>query len=92
MRVLNALGLLVELTMILRVDNSADVDIANNWIIDGCTRHMDEILYFLRYLKDEGLINTVWTLGKNNTSDLFANNLSGPYFNKRMKRYFGDEI
>ena len=59
MRILNALGLLVESSMKSIVDNSQYVDIANNWSNAGLTRNMDEIIYLLRYLKEEGIINTV---------------------------------
>ena len=41
MSILKTLGLLVELPMALRVDNSGYVDIENNWSSYGCTRNMD---------------------------------------------------
>ena len=42
MRILNPLGLLVELTMILREENSGAADITNSWSSDGRTRYMDQ--------------------------------------------------
>ena len=44
MRILNALVLLVELPITFIVDNSGDVDIANNWSSAGHTRYMDTII------------------------------------------------
>ena len=41
MRILKSIGLKVKLPMILKVDNSSAVNIANNWASGGRTRHMD---------------------------------------------------
>ena len=51
MSIFNALGILVYLTMTLRVDNSGDVNISKNWISNGRNRHIYKRLYFLGYLK-----------------------------------------
>ena len=91
MRILNALGLLVESPMKSIVDNSRSVNISNNWSSAGLTRNMDEIIYLLRYLKEKGIINTMWTLGNKNYSDLFTNNVPSPYLNNNMKRYCVDD-
>ena len=40
--ILNTLGLLFELPMKLRVDNSVSVDISKNWSSAGSSRDMDE--------------------------------------------------
>ena len=91
MRILNALGLLVESPMKSIVDNSRSVNISNNWSSADLTRNMDEIIYLIRYLKEEGIINIVWTLGNNNSSDLFTNNVPSPYLNNNLKRYCVDD-
>ena len=53
-RSLESLKLKVELPMILEVDNSGAVDIANSWSVGGRTRHVDVQNYFLCKLKDKG--------------------------------------
>ena len=35
------LGLKVKFLMILEMDNKRAVDLANNWSIGGCTRHVN---------------------------------------------------
>ena len=47
-----SLGLTVELPMILYMDNTAAVSLANNWSIGGRTRHMDVKQNYLRKLKN----------------------------------------
>jgi hypothetical protein len=49
---LDLLELRVELPMMLKLDNSGAVDIANSWSVDNRTRHVDERNYYLRELKD----------------------------------------
>ena len=79
------MGLKVELPMRLIVDNKGAVELANNWSISGRTRHMEVRQYFLRDLKDEGLIIAEWISGDEMSSDLFTKNLPGPVFNKHTK-------
>jgi hypothetical protein len=39
--VLESLGLKMKLPMTLEINNKGAVDLANNWSIGGCTRHVD---------------------------------------------------
>ena len=40
-RLIQSLGLEVELPMILEMDNKGAVDLANNWSVGGRTRHVE---------------------------------------------------
>jgi hypothetical protein len=51
-RVITSLGLKVELPVVLEMDNKGAVDLANNYSIDGRTRHVDVKFFFLRELKE----------------------------------------
>ena len=51
-RLLESLELEVELPMLLEMDNSGAVDIANSWSDGGRTRHVNMRNYFLCELKD----------------------------------------
>ena len=63
MKIMESIGLKVKLPMRLLVDNKGAVDLANNWSISGRTRHMEVRQYFLRDMKDEGIIITKWISG-----------------------------
>ena len=89
MRILHSVGLKVELPMILEVDNKSVKDIANNWTTGGRTRHIEVKQYFLRELKEAGLIHVKWISGDSNPSDIFTKNLGGPLFNKHVKSFVG---
>ena len=66
--------------MVLTVDNKGAKDLANNWSVGGQTKHIEVRFYFLRELKEAGLIQTVWQHGINNCADLFTKNLDGAVF------------
>ena len=91
MRVLESIGLKVKKPMILQVDNKGAKDLANNWSVGGRTRHIDTRNYFLRELKEEGIVKTEWLSGKTNSSDLFTKNLDGPTFERHTKTFCGTE-
>ncbi len=88
-RVLESLDLKVKLPMLLEVDNSGAVDLANNWSAGGRTRHMATKMFFLRDLKENGIITTKWRKGTENPVDLFTKNLAGPEFDKCCKTFCG---
>jgi hypothetical protein len=50
-RIIESLGLQVQLPMILEVDNKGAVDLVNNYSVGGRTRHVETRQYFLRQLK-----------------------------------------
>jgi hypothetical protein len=62
MRVLESIGLKVQLPMVLEVDNNGGVDLANNWSVGGCTHHISVRVSFLRELKEQGLLCVMWIL------------------------------
>eukprot|EP00957_Ditylum_brightwellii_P079760 6065057-Ditylum_brightwellii.AAC.1 len=53
---LECMGLQVELLTVLHMDNSGAVDLVNNWSAGGRTRHMETCIFFLRDLKEAGVI------------------------------------
>jgi len=55
-RLYELLELKVELPMVLEMDNSGAVDIANSWSVGSRTCHIDVGNYFLHELKDQGLL------------------------------------
>jgi hypothetical protein len=91
MRLLESIGLQIELPMILEVDNRGAVGLANNWSIGGRTRHVDARLHFLRELKEQGLLMTQWLSGEEMSSDLLTKNLPRSLHEKHTKTYCGQD-
>jgi hypothetical protein len=90
MRVIESVGLKVKKPMILEVDNKGAKDLTHNWSVGGRTRHVNVREWFLRDLKEEGIITVKWISGDENSADLFTKNLQGPLFEKHTKVYCGD--
>ena len=90
MRVLESIGLKVQLPMVLEVDNKGVVDLANNWSVGGRTRHISVRVNFLRELKEQGLLRVVWIPTDENSADLFTKNLPGPLFEKHANVFIGN--
>ena len=62
------------------MDNKRAVDLANNWSIDGRTRHVDVRQCFLRELKESKVMDIHWIKGLENDTDAFTKNLDHPAF------------
>jgi hypothetical protein len=90
MRAAELMGLIVKKPIILEIDNEGAVDLTHNWSVGGRTRHVEVRQYFLRDLKEDGIIWSKWIPGDSNSSDLFMKNLGGPLFEKHLSTYCGD--
>jgi hypothetical protein len=89
MRLLFILGLDVQLPMILEVDNKGAVDFINGWSVSGRTRHIEVKQYFLRELKEQGIIKIIWRSGDEMTSDIFTKNLPPSLFEYHGHKFYG---
>src|SRR5687768_8911016 len=72
MRLLNSMELKVKLPMVLYVDNKGAKDLCNNWTVGGRTRHIEVKQFFLRELKEAGIVHVIWKPGADMTSDIFT--------------------
>lgn len=88
-RFLESIGLKVKTPMKVYGDNKGAFDLANNWSTTGRTRHMDVKFYFLRDLKEKGLVDVIWIPGPTNCADIFTKNLGGKQFEKHAAKFCG---
>ena len=90
-RLLESLELEVELPMILEMDNSGAVNIANSWSVGSRTHHVDVHNYFLRKLKDQGLLSIHHIAGESNDADIFTKNVMSAVFDRHAPVYMGTD-
>jgi hypothetical protein len=90
-RILQSMGLTVELPMLLEMDNKGAVHLANNWSVGGRVRHVDVRNHFLRDLKDKGLIKVKYWPGEENDSDIFTKNTAVKTFEKHLPKFVGED-
>ena len=76
--------------MLLEMDNKGAVDLANNWSVGGRTRHVDIRNFFLRELKDEGLLVIKHMCLERTMMWIFLNTLA-PIFNKHVSKFVGND-
>ena len=90
-QVLEAMELRVEFPMVLKINNIGAIDLENNWSTGRRKRHMETRMFFLRELKDDGILKIVWVEGENNSLEMFTKNLGVPGFNKHAKVLVGED-
>lgn len=81
-KLLESLGLRVKLPMTLFIDNKGFVDFTKNWSTGGRMRHIDCRYYFLRELREEGIIEVLWIDSASNSADIFTKNTDTQTFEK----------
>ena len=89
--ILKSLGLKVQLPMVLEMDNKGAVNLANSWSVGGRTGHVDVRMYFLRELKDDGLLVIRHISGDDNDTDIFTKNTTAAVFNKHVVKFVGND-
>ena len=77
----------VKLPMVLYVDNKGAKDLCNNWTVGGRTRHIEVKQYFLRELKEAGIVHVKWQSGADMTSDMLTKNLPSASFEKHKQLF-----
>jgi Reverse transcriptase (RNA-dependent DNA polymerase) len=88
-RLIESLGLTVEVPMIINTDSQSTVDQFNSWSVGGRTRHSEAKMMWLRELKEEGVLDLQWVPSEQNFADLLTKNLPGADFDRHAKIFTG---
>ena len=86
---IESMALKVKTPMKLFVDNRGEYDLLNSWKVGGRTRHIEVKQYFIRELKERGLIEVVWIPTDQMTADIFTKNLPKNLFEKHASVFVG---
>ncbi len=89
-RILEEMKLNVKMPMIHKMDCDGAIIMTHNWST-GRTRHVEVRYYYLRELNDQGIVHTEYVNTKDNISDIFTKNLSGPEFHKHARKLVSSE-
>ena len=90
-RVLESIGLKVKTPMVLEMDNKGAIDLANNWSSGGRTRHVETRFWFLRELKEDGILMLKWIPTEHMCADIFTKNCPGPLFEIHTSVFCGTD-
>jgi hypothetical protein len=73
------------------MDNKGAVDLANNYSVGGRTQHVDVKFFFLRELKEQGLLVIGHMPGDVNDADIFTKNVTASIIEKHLPLYVGND-
>ena len=85
------MGLKVEFPMILEIDSKGAVDLCNNWSVGGRTRRISVKQYFLRDLKEAGMLKIIHKAGVGMASDIFTKNTPKDIFERHGSKLYGED-
>ena len=76
----------VKLPLILRVDNTGAIYLANNHTTSPRTKHIDIRTHYVRQLIESGILKIVFIKSEDNDADIYTKNVSEELFNKHVDK------
>ena len=89
---MESIRLTVQKPTILEVNNKGAKDLTHNWSVGGQTHHVNVREWFLRDLKEEGVLEARWISGDENSANLFTKILADPFFEKHARRHHSNNV
>ncbi len=89
--VIKSLGLNVELPMLVEMDNSGARDLANSWSMGRRTLYVDVRMFYLRELKEEGMVSFKYIPVPENEADIFTKNVNAASLHRHTAKLCGDD-
>ena len=90
-KVLESLGLVVELPIKVQCDNKGAVDLINGHSVGGNTKHIDVRILHVRDYKDKGIIAVDWIPTDKNESDMCTKNNTKSLYNMHSTHCVGKD-
>ena len=76
----------VKLPLILRVDNTGAIYLANNHTTSPRTKHIDIRTHYFRQLIESGILKIVFIKSEDNDADIYTKNVSEELFHKHVDK------
>jgi hypothetical protein len=81
----------LKLPIIIRMDNTGAIYLANNYTTGQRTKHIDIRDHYLRELVSRGIIKIIFVKSEENDADIYTKNLSEELFERHTEKYM-DEL
>ena len=85
--VLVFMGIQIEYPIIVHVDNTGAIFLANNETLGQRTKHIQTCYHFTREYVQDGVLKIVYILSKNNDADIFTKNTDEKDFWRHTKKF-----
>jgi hypothetical protein len=86
-QVLEFLRITVKFPIIVSVDNTGAIYLANNQSTGKHTKHVDVRYHFVREFIEDGIVKIVFVKSAENKADVFTKNLGGELFKRHTGGY-----
>lgn len=87
--VLETMGIQLEFPIIINVDNTGAIFIANNYAVGQRTKHIDVRTHFVREFIEDGIIKVIFVRSEDNEADIHTKNTSEDLFEKHSSKTVG---
>ena len=84
--ILKFCGMKIELPIIVKVDNTGAIFLANNKALGERTKHISTRYHFTREYVEDGVLKIVYVKSEENTSDIMTKNTGGNTFKKHSEK------
>jgi hypothetical protein len=84
--VIESIGIKLQYPIIIRVDNTGAIYIANNHTTGQRTKHIDIRAHFVREFIEDGIIKIIFIRSEDNDADIYMKNTTEELFEKHVKK------
>ena len=89
-QILETMGVILEFPIIIEVDNTGAIYIANNYTTGQRTKHIDIRAHFVREFIEDGVLKVVFVRSEDNGADIYTKNTTEFLFEKHSSKYMED--
>lgn len=88
--VIESMGIKMEFPIVINVDNTGAIYIANNYTVGQRTKHIDVRVHFVREFIEDGIIKVVFVRSEDNDSDIYTKNVTTQLYVKHRDKNMED--
>jgi hypothetical protein len=89
-QILETMGVILEFPIIIEVDNTGAIYIANNYTTGQRTKHIDIRAHFVWEFIKDGVLKVVFVRYEDNRADIYTKNTTEFLFEKHSSKYMED--
>jgi hypothetical protein len=84
--VIESMGLKLDYPIVVRVDNTGAIYIANNHAVGQRTKHIDIRAHFVREYIEDGILKVMFVRSEDNEADIYTKNTAEDLFEKHKTK------
>jgi hypothetical protein len=85
-QVVDLMGYKISFPIMIKVDSVGAIYLANNYMTNQHTKHIDIRQHFVREFIEDGILKAVFVKSEDNDADIFTKNTTEELFHKHAKK------